>query len=458
MKRTSRTGAIAAVAAAVALLAPPVASAGTTLNGGGSSFVANLMEKCQALYNADSSVNKNSDTVTYTATGSGTGRTNFANKLVKWAATDSTYSTGAPSGFVYVPLTAGAIAMAYRLDGVTPAGSTLRLSPETIAKIFAGQVTTWNDPVIAADNRASVTPAKLTAALGGVTTRITKTSKGVSITVTMSAGARAKYKGKMVTFARTNAAGKTSKAGGSLAIKPRLVQTLTHTTGDLYTVKVGTAAVAAIGPDPIVVGTTLGLPALPIKVAYRSDGSGTTNNFTRYLNATSPGIWSKPANDSFTSAFPATIPTDGTFQAAKGSDGVSNYVKDNNGSITYTELSYVNERASSGVKAAAVKNNAGVYVAPTSAASGAFYANAAIDANGVVTPDYLVVAADVYTINAIAYAIAYVAATPENQAVRSYLSFVLGTCSPNNGPGLGYAPIAGELLTKAQAQVAKIGA
>lgn len=454
----SRIFVAAAAASIAAMVAPQAAMAGTTLNGGGSSFVANLMEKCQALYNADSSVNKNSDTVTYTATGSGTGRTNFANKLVKWAASDSTYSTGAPSGFVYAPLVAGAIAMAYKLDGVTPAGSTVRLSPETIAKIFSGQVKTWNDPVIVADNKASVTPGNLKASLGGVTATVAKKGAKATITVTMTAGARTKYKGKTVSVTRTTAAGKTSKAGTALAIKPRLVQTLTHTTGDIYTVKVGNAAVAAIGPDPIVVGTTVGLPATPIKVAYRSDGSGTSNNFTRYLNATSPGIWTKPANDSFTSAFPGSVPADGTFQAAKGSDGVSNYVKDNNGSITYVELSYATERASSGVKAAAVKNNAGVYVVPTAASSAAFYANASVDDSGVVTPDYLVVSADVYTINAIAYALAYTANSSDNQAVRAYLSFVLGTCSPNNGAGLGYAPLTGELLTKAQAQVAKIGA
>ena len=448
----------AAAVALVSLVAPQAAMAGTTLNGGGSSFVANLMEKCQSLYNADATANKNGDTVTYTATGSGTGRTNFANKLIKWAASDSPYSTGAPSDFVYVPVVAGAIAVAYRLDGVTPAGSTVRLSPETIAKIFAGQVTMWNDPVIVADNKANVTPARLKASVGGVKASIAKAGKKVKLSITFSAGARAKYKGKTVSIVRTTADGKSSAAGSALAIKPQMTVSLAHTTGDVYTVKVGKAAVAAIGPDPIVTSTTVGLPALPIRVAYRSDGSGTTNNFTRYLNATSPAVWTKSANDSFSSAFPGSVPADGTFQAAKGSDGVSNYVKDNNGSITYTELSYVNERASSGVKAAAVKNNAGLYVVPTAAASAAFYANAAVDATGLVTPDYLVVSAEVYTINAIAYALAYTANSPENQAVRSFLTFVLGTCSPNNGAGLGYAPLSGEILVKSQAQVARIGA
>lgn len=453
-----RMSVAATAVALVSIVAPQAASAGATLNGGGSSFVANLMEKCQSLYNADLATNKNGDVVTYTATGSGTGRTNFANKLVKWAATDSPYSTGAPADFVYVPMVAGAIAVAYRLDGVTPAGATVRLAPDTIAKIFAGQVTMWNDPVIAADNKAGETPARLKASVGGVKASVAKSGKKVNLTVTFSAGAQAKYKGKTVSVVRTTAAGKSSAAGTPLAIKPKLTVSLTHATGDLYTVKVGKAAVAAIGPDPIVVGTTVTLPALPIRVAYRSDGSGTTNNFTRYLAAASPAVWTKPANDSFSSSFPGSVPSDGTFQAAKGSDGVSNYVKDNNGSITYTELSYVNERASSGVKAAAVRNNAGVYVVPTAAASAAFYANAAVDATGLVTPDYLVVSAEVYTINAIAYALGYTANSPENQAVRSFLGFVLGTCSPANGAGLGYAPLAGEILAKAQAQAARIGA
>ena len=150
------------------------------------------------------------------------------------------------------------------------------------------------------------------------------------------------------------------------------------------------------------------------------------------------------------------MPTDGTFQAATGSDGVANYVRDNNGAITYTEQSYADERASASIKSALVKNNAGIYTAPTPAGTSAFYAEAAINDQGAVTPDYTVPAADAYLINAIAYGLGGTTNNADNAGVKSYFSFVLNQCAPKSAPGAGYAPIAGSLLTKALAQVAKI--
>ena len=330
------------------------------LNGGGSSFVANLVDICSAQYNGDALVNPNKDIVSYSSVGSGTGKTNFASGTYKFGATDSLYSSGAPDNFVYVPLVAGPIGIGYRLDGVTPANATLQLKAETVAKIFAGSIMMWNDPEIVDDNSSSQ--------------------------------------------------------------------------------------------------NAISLPATPIIVAYRSGTSGTTNNFTDYLNKTSPGIWSKAANDSFTTAFPLTLPTDGTFQAASGSDGVANYVQDHNGAITYTELSYLDERAASGVKSAAVENNSGEFVLPSSSASADFFADAAVDEAGTVTKDYMVKSATAYMINAIAYGLGYKTASADNAAVKSYFSFLLNTCSPENGAGAGYAPLSGSILTKALAQVAKINA
>ena len=460
MKLRTKFAAALAVAALTGAIAPQAASAGSTLNGGGSTFVANLVDKCRSLYNADDLANANSDTVSYSATGSGTGKTNFANNTYKWGASDSVYTTGAPSGFVYVPLVAGAISVAYRLDGVTPAGSTVRLSNTTVAKIFAGQIKTWNDPLIVADNKASVTPAVTKAVKNGVTTVAKKSGTKVSLTVTATASALKKYAGKKIAFTKTSTSGKTTKVGTVLALKSKVTATLPYTAGDIYTVKIGTSAVGAVGVDPITVGTTLSLPSTPIRVAYRSGNSGTTNNFTKYLNATSPTIWTKPASDAFGSAFPGSVPSDGTFQAATGSDLVANYVKDNNGAVTYVELSYANDpdRAGKGVKSALIKNNAGIYTAPTAATSASFYAEASVDASGVVTADYSVASADAYLINAIAYAMVYTANTPTNLGVKSFLTYVLSTCAPNNGPGIGYAPLGGTILTKAVAQVAKIGA
>ena len=237
-----------------------------------------------------------------------------------------------------------------------------------------------------------------------------------------------------------------------------MTKAVTYSKGATYSFKVGAISLGSVTVDDLIVGTTLTLPATPIIVTYRSGTSGTTNNFVDYLNKTSPLVWTKPANDSFTTAFPLTLPTDGTFQAASGSDGVANYVQGHNGAITYTELSYLDERAAGGVKSAAIQNNSGAYVAPSSAASAEFFDEAVVDEAGTVTKDYTVKSATVYMINAIAYGLGYKAATTDNAAVKSYFSYFLNTCSPKNAAGAGYAPLAGAIRTKALAQVAKINA
>jgi phosphate transport system substrate-binding protein len=96
-------------------------------------------------------------TVNYDPVGSGGGRTQFLSGGVDFAGSDSALSdtevTQAQSqcgsaGYFELPNYISAIAVVYNLPDV----KNLQLSPETLAKVFAGQVTTWNDPAIAADN------------------------------------------------------------------------------------------------------------------------------------------------------------------------------------------------------------------------------------------------------------------------------------------------------------------
>jgi phosphate transport system substrate-binding protein len=49
------------------------------------------------------------------------------------------------------------------------------------------------------------------------------------------------------------------------------------------------------------------LPSKPIKVIYRSDSSGTSENFTNYLNKSAPAVWTKAKASVFTSSFPGNI-------------------------------------------------------------------------------------------------------------------------------------------------------
>lgn len=446
------TVAITAVAVAGAV---PVALAGSTIAGGGSTFMANMIDICGAQYNRNTNSNANSDTISYAATGSGTGKTNYANGTYKFGGTESAYSSGAPSDLVYVPLIAGPIAVAYKLDGITPANQTVHLSNETVAKIFAGQITKWDDAAIKADNTATVIPGVKSVTKNGVTVRSARTGSKLTLKVAMTPAALKKFKGKSVVITATPATGKAKVVYNKKVAKSGLV-TVTHRAKTTYAVKVYRTSLGSIVPDDTVSGVTLNFPSTPIKVAYRSGNSGTTNMFTRYLNSVVPSVWNKTANDSFTSAFPGSVPTNGTFQSASGNDGVANYVKSNNGAITYAELSFVDERASSGVKAAEIKNNAGVYVAPSPAASSEFYAEAAVAANGLVTPDYSVKSATAYLINAIAYGLSATKTSSDNTAVKSFFTYFLSSCAPKAAAGAGYAALTGSILTKALAQVAKI--
>jgi len=97
-------------------------------------------------------------TVNYEPTGSGTGRENFIAGASDFIGSDRAFDDEevAAGGFgacatddiVEVPLYIAPVAVAYNLEGV----DSLNLDAATIAGIFAGQITNWNDPAIAALN------------------------------------------------------------------------------------------------------------------------------------------------------------------------------------------------------------------------------------------------------------------------------------------------------------------
>jgi len=73
------------------------------------------------------------------------------------------------------------------------------------------------------------------------------------------------------------------------------------------------------------------LPAEKINVLFRSDESGTTDNFQKYLDAASDGAWAKGAGKVFVG---------GVGEGAKGNEGTSAAIKNTEGSITYNEWSF----------------------------------------------------------------------------------------------------------------------
>ena len=96
------------------------------------------------------------------------------------------------------------------------------------------------------------------------------------------------------------------------------------------------------------------LPSSPIVVAHRSDGSGTTFNFTNYLSKVSP-TWKEKIGESSAVEWPVGV-------GAKGNEGVANAVANTKGSIGYVEYAYAKQNKMTYVKLA---NKDGKVVAPT---------------------------------------------------------------------------------------------
>ena len=89
------------------------------------------------------------------------------------------------------------------------------------------------------------------------------------------------------------------------------------------------------------------LPGDKINVVFRSDESGTTDNFQKYLDAASDGAWGKGSGKTFNG---------GVGEGAKGNEGTSAAIKSTAGSITYNEWSYATKQ---GLQIAGVITSAG---------------------------------------------------------------------------------------------------
>ena len=107
------------------------------------------------------------------------------------------------------------------------------------------------------------------------------------------------------------------------------------------------------------------LPSQGIAVVHRSDGSGTTFNFTYYLGEVSPD-WKSKVGSATSVEWPTGI-------GAKGNEGVSNNVSQTKSSIGYVEYAYALQNKMTYTK---MVNRDGNSVAPTSEAFQAAAANA----------------------------------------------------------------------------------
>jgi phosphate transport system substrate-binding protein len=249
----------AAVAAAlVAATAATATSKDTTITGAGSTFVSPLVSVWTPALGSAFGY-----TVQYSPVGSGAGIAAITNRQVDFGASDAPLTPDqatACKGCVQIPWALSATSVAYNVPG---APVHLNLDGPTIAKIFLGQITNWND-----------------------------------------------------------------------------------------------AAIKKLNPGA-------NMPDLKITPIFRSDGSGTTYNFTDYLSAVSAD-WKTKVGNSTAVNFPTGI-------GARGSAGVAGLVSRTDGGITYVDVAFALKNH---IRFAAMKNAAGKYLFPSlrriSAAAAAF--------------------------------------------------------------------------------------
>jgi len=352
------------------------------LAGSGASFVDPLLQECKAGFNKATN-----HSYVYTSTGSSTGVKNSDAKIGDFWFSDVAHTAATKRSTVFhAPIVAAPIAVLVNL----PAKKDIYLSAQTVAKIFAGEITMWNDPAIAADNNRSVQ-----------TTVYRKDKNG-------------------------NAA--LDKSGNPIVLR-------TGSKSIIYT-----------------------LPNQKIRVIYRSDGSGTTGNFTSWLNGVAPAVWPKAANNAFTTAFPGNINSAGNIGRIVGagqSQGVAGLAAKTKYSITYAEKNWGD---TFGLRAAYVGNASGNFAFPDSAATSAFLGEASQDANGIVKYDFNTKVPGAYTLGIISYMLieSEYANKERGAAVKQLAEYILSPACSGAKPSLGFIVVSGTFLDKAKAQIAKM--
>ena len=352
------------------------------LQGSGASFVDPLLQACKAGF-----AKASSHSYVYTSTGSGTGQKNSDAKIGDFWFSDTPHTAATKRSTVFhAPVVAAPIAVLVNL----PAKKDVYLSATTVAKIFAGEITRWNDPAIVADNNRSV--------------------------------ASVVYKKDAQGNALKDASG-----------KPVVLRSGTKSV--IYT-----------------------LPNQPIKVIFRSDGSGTSGNFTAWMNAVAPTVWSKAGNNAFTTAFPGNINAAGNIGRIVGanqSQGVATLAAKTKYSITYAEKNWGDAY---GLRSAYVGNASGSFTFPDSVATSAFLGEASQDANGIVKYDYNTKVAGAYTLGIISYMLieSEYADKTRGAAVKQLAEYIVSPACSGVDPKLGFVVISGTFLDKAKAQLAKM--
>jgi phosphate transport system substrate-binding protein len=174
----------------------------------------------------------------------------------------------------------------------------------------------------------------------------------------------------------------------------------------------------------------LRIPSKKITVFWRSDGSGDTYAFTRYLSDVSSTFSSK-VGSSTTVSFPVG-------QGAKGNNGMAQAVSNTDGAIAYVAVSYL---IADKLPAAAIKNQAGNFTAPNLAniENAAKVVHNVPSNNQVTIVNSPRVAKNAYPISTFTYALLPTNA-PQGALLKQFIQYAL-TGGQQFGPRLDFAPL-----------------
>ncbi|GHF80688.1 phosphate-binding protein PstS [Streptomyces griseosporeus] len=187
------------------------------------------------------------------------------------------------------------------------------------------------------------------------------------------------------------------------------------------------------------------LPDLKIQAFHRSDESGTTDNFTKYLKAATPENWTYSGGKAWQAK---------GGQSASGSSGVAQGVKSTNGAIGYMELSY----AKDGLKTVALNTGAAAPVQASSEGASKAIADAKVVGTGqdlALKLNYTTKAEGAYPITLVTYEIVCDKGNKADTlpATKAFLRYIASTDGQSVLSQNNYAPIPDAIITKVRSTI-----
>ncbi|MCF1511201.1 phosphate ABC transporter substrate-binding protein PstS [Streptomyces glomeratus] len=190
------------------------------------------------------------------------------------------------------------------------------------------------------------------------------------------------------------------------------------------------------------------LPALKIQAFHRSDESGTTDNFTKYLIATAKSDWPYSGGKAWQAK---------GGQSAQGSSGLAQQVKQTSGAIAYFELSY----AADGIKAADLKTGASTPAKATVENATKAIATAQVAGTGkdlALKLNYQPTEAGAYPLTLVTYEVVCDKGNKADTlaAVKSFLTYTASEDGQNQLAEAKYAPIPAEINSKVRETISSL--